>query len=46
MQHMAEMDARVPLKSETRDRLRELKEDNDRYDDVIQRLLKSADTNN
>lgn len=43
---MAEMDARVPLKSETRDQLRELKEDNDRYDDVIQRLLKGADTNN
>ena len=43
---MAELDARVPCQSETRDRLRELKEDNDRYDDVIQRLLESADTNN
>ena len=36
---MPELDARVPCRSETRDRLRALKEDADRYEDVLQRLL-------
>jgi len=36
---MAELDARIPCRSETRDELRALKQDNDRYDDVLRRLI-------
>lgn len=37
---MGELDARVPLTAETRDELRALKTDNERYEDVLQRLLR------
>jgi len=40
---MPELDARVPCRSETRDRLRALKKDADRYEDVLQRLIDEAD---
>jgi len=40
---MPELDARVPCRSETRDRLRALKNDADRYEDVLQRLIDEAD---
>lgn len=36
---MAELDARIPTRSETRDELRALKNDNERYEDVLRRLL-------
>lgn len=36
---MAELDARIPCQSETRDELRALKQGTERYDDVLQRLL-------
>jgi len=37
---MAELDARVPCTSKTRDELRGLKTDTERYEDVLQRLLR------
>jgi hypothetical protein len=40
--NMARLDARIPCQSETRDQLRALKRDNDRYEDVLQRLLDDA----
>jgi len=43
---MPELDARVPCRSETRDRLRALKNDADRYEDVLQRLIDEADGGN
>ena len=36
---MAELDARVPCSTATRDHLRALKTDNDRYEDVLRRLI-------
>lgn len=36
---MAELDARLPCRSETRDEIRALKQENERYEDVLQRLL-------
>lgn len=40
---MAELDARIPCRSETRDELRALKEGTERYDDVLQRMLDTVD---
>jgi hypothetical protein len=42
---MAELDARVPCTSETRDELRALKTDTERYEDVLQRLLREREGN-
>lgn len=39
---MAELNARVPCQDETRDRLRALKEGTERYDDVLNRLMREA----
>lgn len=39
---MAELDARIPCRSDTRDELRALKEGTERYDDVLQRLIDAA----
>lgn len=36
---MAELDARIALSVATRDELRALKSDAERYEDVVQRLL-------
>ena len=36
---MAELDARVPCTSQTRDELRRLKTDAERYEDVLRRLI-------
>lgn len=36
---MTELQARIPCQTETRDRLRGLKRDAERYEDVLQRLL-------
>ena len=36
---MAELNARVPCTSETRDELRALKTDNERYEDVLRQLV-------
>jgi len=43
---MAELDARIPAISDTRDRLRALKEGTERYDDVLQRLIDEVDGDN
>lgn len=40
---MAELDARIPCTSETRDDLRTLKNDSERYEDVLRRLLGNED---
>lgn len=41
---MAELNARVPCTSETRDELRALKNDDEqRYEDVLQRMLDAVD---
>lgn len=42
---MAELNARVPCTSETRDKLRALKTDNERYEDVLQRLVNEHNDN-
>lgn len=42
---MAELDARIPTTVSTRDRLRALKTDNERYEDVLQRLLRDHEDN-
>lgn len=42
---MAELNARVPCTSETRDKIRALKTDNERYEDVLQRLLREREDN-
>ena len=42
---MAELNARVPCTSETRDEIRALKTDNERYEDVLQRLLREREDN-
>ena len=42
---MAELDARIPTTSETRDELRALKTDTERYEDVLQRLLREREDN-
>lgn len=39
---MSELDARIPVSSELRSTLRELKDD-ERYEDVIRRLLREHD---
>lgn len=39
---MAGLNARVPCETETRDRLRALKVDSERYDDVLNRLIREA----
>jgi len=39
---MAELDARLPCRSETRDEIRALKKGTERYEDVLQRLLDEA----
>jgi hypothetical protein len=39
---MPELDARIPCQSDTRDRLRALKQGTERYDDVLQRLIDDA----
>lgn len=36
---MSELDARIPCTSETRTRLRRMRGDAERYEDVLQRLL-------
>lgn len=41
--HMTELDARVPCTSQTRDKLRALKTDSERYEDVLLRLLPNED---
>jgi hypothetical protein len=40
---MADLDARIPCRSETRDEIRALKEGSERYDDVLQRMLDKAE---
>lgn len=40
---MAELDARIPCTSETRDELRALKNDTERYEDVLRRLMRDED---
>lgn len=42
---MAELDARIPTTVDTRDQLRALKTDNERYEDVLQRLLREYEEN-
>jgi len=42
---MAELNARIPCRSETRDEIRALKQDSERYEDVLQRLLDEARQN-
>jgi len=42
---MAELDARVPVTSELRDELRALKTDDDRYEDVLRRLVREHKDN-
>jgi hypothetical protein len=43
---MAELDARVPCTTETRDELRALKTDEDqRYEDVLRRLVREHKNN-
>lgn len=42
---MAELDARIPCTSETRDELRALKTDTERYEDVLRRLLRDSEGN-
>lgn len=42
---MAELNARIPCRSETRDAIRALKQDSERYEDVLQRLLDEARQN-
>lgn len=42
---MAELDARIPCDTETRDEIRALKRDSERYEDVLQRLLNEAREN-
>lgn len=41
---MTELAARIPCETETRDRLRGLKRDAERYEDVLQRLLKGHES--
>lgn len=44
---MSELEARVPCRPETRDELRRLKTDDEqRYEDVLQRLINDAGENN
>jgi SOS response regulatory protein OraA/RecX len=42
---MAELDARVPCTSEMRDKLRALKTDNERYEDVLRQLVEDHEEN-
>jgi len=42
---MAELNARIPCRSKTRDEIRALKQDSERYEDVLQRLLDEAREN-
>jgi len=42
---MAELNARVPCTAETRDKLRALKTDTERYEDVLQRLIRDHEEN-
>lgn len=42
---MAELNARVPVTSELRDELRALKTDDDRYEDVLRRLVREHKDN-
>lgn len=42
---MAELDARIPTTVSTRDRLRALKSDSERYEDVLQRLIREHEEN-
>jgi len=39
---MTELTARVPCEDETRDKLRSLKNGAERYDDVLNRLIREA----
>ena len=39
---MAELNARVPCEDKTRDKLRALKNGTERYDDVLNRLIREA----
>jgi hypothetical protein len=43
---MSELDARLPCRSETRDEIRALKRDSERYEDVLQRLIEDATGDN
>jgi len=43
---MAELNARVPCTTETRDELRALKTDAERYEDVLRRLIDDHSQNN
>lgn len=43
---MAELNARIPTSVRTRDRLRALKTDNERYEDVLQRLIRQYEQGN
>lgn len=38
---MAELDARIPTTTETREELRSLKRGGERYEDVLKRLIKA-----
>lgn len=42
---MAELDARIALQAETRDELRALKSNSERYEDVICRLIQEHKEN-
>jgi hypothetical protein len=42
---MAELNARIPTTAETRDELRALKRDSERYEDVLRRLLRDHKNN-
>lgn len=37
---MAELDARIPCTAETRTRVRRLRDDGERYEDVLRRMLR------
>jgi hypothetical protein len=43
---MSELNARLPCRSETRDKIRALKRDSERYEDVLQRLIEDATGDN
>lgn len=42
---MAELNARIPCTADTRTEIRRLREDGERYEDVLQRLLREHEGN-
>ena len=42
---MANLSARLPCEPETRDRIRSMKTDNERYEDVLRRLMDHYEEN-